>query len=103
MANDDFDTSQKNTIWNNYFGSSNNATDVFGRNMSRNNFDADHIFPSSKGGSTKVSNGIPLAALSNQEKSDDLSGRVNGISFKVEGPLTGAIGKLYVNGRLVSK
>lgn len=99
-----FDKNQRERIWVRYNGSSYSATDVFGRSMNFDNFEADHIWPESHGGSSTVENGIPLASLSNQEKADDTEGYVNGRSFRVTAKKRNPnVGNLYVNGRLVSK
>ncbi len=101
MANKDFSESQRNTIWRKYFGGTSSGTDVFGRLVSKGNFECDHVYPKSKGGKTTVENGMPLAPKSNEQKSDDLRGVVNGKSFRVEGGITKGI--LYVNGIKKSK
>lgn len=98
MASKDFTESQRNTIWTKYFGSSQSGIDAFGRNMSKSNFECDHILPKSKNGPTNVGNGQPLSSLSNEEKSDKLSGTINGKKFEVTG-----VGKMKVNGKLVTK
>lgn len=98
MANNDFTESQRNTIWTKYFGNSQNGIDSFGRSVSKSNFECDHIWPKSKNGPTNVNNGQPLNSLSNEEKSDKLSGIVNGKRFEVTG-----VGKMTVNGKLVTK
>ena len=94
-----FDASQRKTIWNKYHGTNGSAIDAFGRNMTVGNFEADHIWPSSEGGKTVIENGIPLASLSNEEKSDNFSGIVNGKSFEIKTRQQASkIGILYVNG-----
>lgn len=57
--------------------------DVFGRPMTFSNFEIDHIYPESKGGSSTIGNLQPLARLSNEEKADQLSGYVNRKAFSV--------------------
>ena len=81
----DFSGSQRNTIWERYFGDSSSGIDAFGRRVWRNNFECDHVFPYSEGGKTVVNNGIPLHPDSNDEKSDNMSGYVNGLWFEIEG------------------
>ena len=95
MSNE-FDSAQRNTIWNNYFGNVSSGTDVYGRSVAKSNFEADHIYPRAKGGKTVVTNGMPLNPTSNAEKSDDMSGTVNGKHFQVQG--TTENGKVNVNG-----
>ncbi len=101
MANKDFSLLQRNTIWKKYFGDKNSGKDVFGREIKKNNFERDHIYPKAKGGKTNIKNGIPLNPLSNEEKSDNLSGKVNKQSFKVYGKKEQGI--LIVNNVVVSK
>ncbi len=102
--NMNFDASQKKTIWNKYFPNATGGYDVFGRYMTEDNFEADHIWPQSRGGKTVIENGIPLAEKSNQEKSDDYSGTVNDKSFEIRRrEAQPGIGILYVNGNKVSK
>ncbi len=98
MANRDFTSSQRDTIWRKYCGNNNEAFDAFGIRMTKSNFECDHIWPKSRGGSTTVKNGQPLSSRSNQEKSDNISGYVNRKSFKVDRD-----SRMYVNGRLVTK
>ena len=81
----DFSDSQRNTIWRNFFGVATSGTDAFGRTVYFSNFQADHIWPYSNGGKTVVENGMPLSPLSNDEKSDDMSGFVNNVRFHVQG------------------
>lgn len=98
MSNRDFSPSQRNTIWEKYMGNKTSGFDSFGRNMSINNFECDHIWPKSRGGATNVKNGQPLASLSNEEKSDNISGYVNGKIFEVTRDSI-----MYVNGKIVTK
>lgn len=95
MANSDFSQSQRNTIWNNQFGNANSGYDVFGRLVTRNDYEVDHIFPKSLGGKTIVDNGQVLHPLSNQEKSDNLSGYINGRQFRIS--YYNGIGQITVN------
>ena len=97
----DFSENQKERIWNKYFTSRTNQTDVFGRSVSFNTAEFDHILPFDKDGKTEIENGIPLASESNQEKSNDISGIVNDNNFEVTS--FNGIGVLYVNNRKVSK
>jgi len=78
-----------------------NKRDIFGRFVSFSNAEFDHICPYDMGGKTVVANGIPLAHLSNEEKSDNTQGIVNNKSFKVTH--SKGIGTLYVNNKKVSK
>jgi len=96
-----FSEKQKERIWNKYFTSRTNQTDVFGRRVSFNTAEFDHILPFDKGGKTVIQNGIPLAPKSNEEKSDKTSGTVNGKYFNVY--YSNGIWVLYVNNRKVSK
>ena len=80
-----FSTSQKDTIWSNYFGNTSSGTDAYGRYVTKFNFEADHIYPYAEGGKTVVTNGMPLHPTSNAEKSDDMSGYVNNKRFNVQG------------------
>ena len=100
-----FTNEQRERIWRRYFGTSYSVIDAFGRQMSFDNFQADHIWPQSKGGSSVVENGIPLSALSNEEKSDGIKGVINGKSFQVfnAGVSERNVGTLKVNGYTVSK
>ncbi len=95
MANSNFSDSQREEIWRKYFGESLTGIDAFGRLVSKENFECDHIFPRAKGGKTIIENGIPLAPISNEQKANNLSGFINGKSFKVEGGTSDAV--LYVN------
>lgn len=97
-----FEKSQRETIWRNYFGSAYSATDCFGRYMTFNDFEADHIWPESKGGKNTISNGQPLSSQSNQEKADNYEGIINGRRFEVKYSVQG-VGIMYVNGIRVSK
>ena len=99
-----FSDSQKSTIWGNYFGASTSATDAFGKQMTKSNFEADHIFPFAKGGKTIVENGMPLAKESNDIKSDNIEGIINGKAWEVKVLKSdNKIGVLYVNGQRISK
>ena len=80
-----FDSSQKDTIWSNYFGNTSSGTDAYGRSVTKFNFEADHIYPYAEGGKTVVTNGMPLHPTSNAEKSVDMSGYVNNYNFNVQG------------------
>lgn len=77
MANKDFSDSQRETIWNKYFNGT-SGTDAFGRSVNKSDFECDHVYPKALGGKTVVENGMPLNPKSNEEKSDDLKGIVNG-------------------------
>lgn len=98
-----FEKSQRETIWRNYFGSAYSANDCFGRYMTIDNFEADHIWPESIGGRNHNSNGQPLSAQSNQEKADNTTGTINGNRFEVRKSGFNGIGVMYVNGNRVSK
>ncbi|TCG12111.1 HNH endonuclease domain-containing protein [Mycoplasma todarodis] len=99
-----FNREQRIKIWKRYFPYSNSAVDVFGRNMNINNFQADHIWPEAEGGRNVIENGIPLSALSNQEKNDEVKGIVNGKSFSVRwDKVNKGIGMLYIGENKVSK
>ena len=96
-----FTNKDKEEIWNKYFDRKTKQKDVFGRPVSFSNAEFDHICPYDKGGKTVVENGIPLAPLSNEEKSDNTQGKVNNKSFKVTH--SKGIGILKVNNIKVSK
>ena len=96
-----FQKSQKKTIWRKYFGNEENGIDAFGREVNKSTFVCDHIFPKSLEGKTNNCNGMPLSSESNIEKSDKLSGTINGKEFEVKG--SKHCGQLYVNGVLKSK
>ncbi len=102
MVNNNFNPSQRNTIWEKYYKKRYAAIDIFGRPMTKDNFEVDHILPAAKEGKTIVENGIPLTALSNEEKSDKCSGIINGHSFEVKENSSG-IGQLIVDGNIISK
>ncbi|BDV03775.1 MAG: hypothetical protein HPPSJP_4960 [Candidatus Hepatoplasma scabrum] len=91
MPNRNFKKSQRNTIWKENYGNSNSGIDLFGRNITEDNFEVDHIFPKSKGGKTIIKNAQPLHPLSNWEKADNLSGYVNGKKFKIKNKRNGKI------------
>lgn len=84
MAHYDFTESQRNTIWSKQFGNSYSGYDIFGRYVTKDNFEADHILPKAHGGRTIVNNAQVLHPMSNQEKSDELSGYVNGKWFQIK-------------------
>ena len=100
-----FDSNQRTKIWTKYYGTRYAVNDVFGKPMNRDNFEADHIYPQSKGGRTMVENGIPLSSFSNSKKADDFRGNVNGNTFEVKhyADRPKFVGSLYVNGIKVSK
>lgn len=100
-----FTEEQRMKIWNRYHAGNDYAMDVYGRSMSRYNFEADHIWPEAHGGSSVVENGIPVSSKSNEEKSDYTKGYVNGASFIVyNANFAGLnVGELHVNGYKVSK
>ena len=85
LENDSFNLSQKQIIWNKYFGRAKAALDIFGRPMTKDEFQLDHIYPKSMGGFTITENAIPLHEDSIKEKSSDLSGEVNGMKFVIKG------------------
>ena len=97
----DFSDSQRETIWKKYFGYSDSGIDAFGRNVRKSDFECDHVYPKSRGGKTVIENGMPLNPTSNEEKSDNLSGNINGKSFNVKGNVNHGI--LYVEGIQKSK
>lgn len=70
---------QSNFIWKN----KKSTKDPFGRTMNKNNVELEHIVLSSKGGNDNYSNLQLLYKKSNREKSDKLSGNIDGKTFKV--------------------
>ncbi|NQX83348.1 MAG: HNH endonuclease [Mycoplasmataceae bacterium] len=101
MANKDFNDSQRETIWKKYFENHTNGFDVFGRSISKNDFECDHVYPKAKKGPTTIENGIPLSPKSNAEKSDDLQGIINNKKFEVK--WNNNKGILLINDKIVTK
>ena len=94
----------QNLIWKKYFNNKKKAIDAYGREINKNNFVLDHIWPKSKGGKDVIENLIPISHLSNEEKSNNTSGLVNGKNFIVEETKTNScIGILFVNEKKMSK
>ena len=101
MKKRNFTDKDKKEIWDKYFDRKTKQKDVFGRPVSFSNAEFDHIYPFKEGGKTVVANGIPLAHLSNKEKSDYTRGTVNNKRFEVIH--SNGIGTLFVNNKQVSK
>lgn len=97
-----FSLLQREQIWKKYFGNNLEGFDVFGRYVNIFSFECDHIYPKSRGGQTNIINGIPLSKKSNEEKSNNLRGIINGNYFEVK-PQKENYGRLYINNHLLSK
>lgn len=98
------DNKNQNLIWKRYFKNKEKGMDAYGREINKNNFVVDHIWPKSKGGKDNIENLIPISQLSNEEKSNNTSGIVNGKNFIVEETQTNScIGTLFVEKEKMSK
>lgn len=88
-----FETAEK--VWKAYFGDVSIARDAFGIEIRRNehgtgsafSWEVDHIWPQNPqtgaSGANIFKNVQPLSSTSNLQKSNDLQGKVNGITFAI--------------------
>ena len=65
------------------FKNKKSTTDRYGRKVTPKNAEVDHKVPKSRGGNDSKANLEVISRKSNREKSDKMSGKINGKDFKV--------------------